>query len=74
MVSVSFLSTHCLIYLIQGPILPGAHSIERYLIEEQLYIIVYSNFLERKDWYELTISHGSPCKVHEEIKNAQMVT
>lgn len=27
------------------------HAIERYLIEEQLHIIVYSNFLERKDWY-----------------------
>ena len=74
MVSVSFLSTHYLIYLIQGPVLPGAHSIERYLIEEQLYIIVYSNFLERKDWYELTISDGSPCVKCTKKRNAQMVT
>ena len=41
----------CMLFVFQGPIIPGAHSIERCLIEEQLHIIIYSNFLERKDWY-----------------------
>ena len=35
----------------EGPILPGQHSIERYLIEEQLKHILQANHLERKDWY-----------------------
>jgi nuclear cap-binding protein subunit 1 len=35
----------------QGPILPGAHSIERFLIEEHLHQIVEMHHLERKDWY-----------------------
>lgn len=34
----------------QGPILPGAHSIERFLIEEHLHQIVEMHHLERKDW------------------------
>lgn len=33
----------------EGPILPGAHSIERYLIEEHLHQILEVNHLERKD-------------------------
>jgi nuclear cap-binding protein subunit 1 len=33
----------------QGPILPGAHSIERFLIEEHLHQIIESHHLERKD-------------------------
>ena len=32
-----------------GPILPGAHSIERFLIEEHLHTIIDVNILERKD-------------------------
>lgn len=32
-----------------GPNLPGAHSIERFLIEEHLHHIIYSHNLERKD-------------------------
>ena len=36
--------------LFQGPILPGQHSIERYLIEEQLKHILQANHVERKDW------------------------
>uniref|UniRef100_T1GAL0 Nuclear cap-binding protein subunit 1 n=1 Tax=Megaselia scalaris TaxID=36166 RepID=T1GAL0_MEGSC len=32
-----------------GPNLPGAHSIERFLIEEHLHHIIYSHHLERKD-------------------------
>lgn len=34
----------------QGPILPGQHSIERYLIEEQLRHIFQANHEERKEW------------------------
>ncbi|XP_064607939.1 nuclear cap-binding protein subunit 1-like [Liolophura sinensis] len=33
----------------EGPVLPGAHAIERYLIEEQLHRIIHTNHLERKD-------------------------
>ncbi|XP_059486308.1 nuclear cap-binding protein subunit 1 isoform X2 [Neocloeon triangulifer] len=33
----------------EGPILPGAHSIERFLIEEHLHQIIESHHLERKD-------------------------
>lgn len=36
--------------LMQEPVLPGAHSIERYLIEEQLHKIIHKHHLERKDW------------------------
>lgn len=32
-----------------GPILPGAHSIERFLIEEHLHSIIETHHLERKD-------------------------
>ena len=39
----------------QGPILPGQHSIERYLIEEQLKHILQANRIERKDWYVSSI-------------------
>ena len=39
------------VYAFQGPILPGQHSIERYLIEEQLKHILQANRIERKDWY-----------------------
>ena len=34
----------------EGPILPGLHSIERYLIEEQLRHIFQTYQRERKDW------------------------
>lgn len=34
----------------EGPILPGQHSIERYLIEEQLRHILQTYHKERKDW------------------------
>ncbi len=37
-------------FLLKGPVLPGAHAIERYLIEEYLHTVVYSNYKERKDW------------------------
>jgi nuclear cap-binding protein subunit 1 len=37
-------------FSIQGPILPGAHSIERFLIEEHLHQIIEMHHLERKDW------------------------
>lgn len=35
----------------KGPILPGAHSIERYLIEEHLHQILELQHFERKEWY-----------------------
>lgn len=34
----------------EGPILPGAHSIERFLIEEHLHQIIEMHHLERKEW------------------------
>ncbi len=34
----------------EGPILPGQHSIERYLIEEQLRHLLQTYHTERKDW------------------------
>ena len=43
------------VYAFQGPILPGQHSIERYLIEEQLKHILQANRIERKDWYVSSI-------------------
>lgn len=35
----------------EGPVLPGAHSIERYLIEEHLHNIVKEYHQERKQWW-----------------------
>ena len=43
------------VHVFQGPILPGQHSIERYLIEEQLKHILQANRIERKDWYVSSI-------------------
>ena len=44
------------VHVFQGPILPGQHSIERYLIEEQLKHILQANRIERKDWYVSSIN------------------
>jgi nuclear cap-binding protein subunit 1 len=38
----------------EGPVLPGAHSIERYLIEEHLRWIMDKNYSDRKDWSVFT--------------------
>jgi nuclear cap-binding protein subunit 1 len=38
----------------EGPVLPGAHSIERYLIEEHLRWILDKNYSDRKDWSVFT--------------------
>lgn len=35
----------------EGPLLPGSHAIERFLIEEHLRQIINNYFFERKDWY-----------------------
>lgn len=35
-----------------GPQLPGAHSIERFLIEQDLNLIIAQNHWERKDWFD----------------------
>ncbi len=37
---------------LQGPVLPGAHSIERFLIEQELTWIMRQHYIERKDWWE----------------------
>ena len=37
--------------------MPGQHSIERYLIEEQLKHILQAHQIERKEWYVNTIIH-----------------
>lgn len=37
-----------------GPVLPGAHSIERFLIEEQLLSIIEKNCDDRKEWCVLS--------------------
>ena len=34
-----------------GPVLPGAHSIERYLIEERLHWIIEQFHCDRKTWF-----------------------
>ena len=42
-----------LIWLFQGPTLPGSHAIERFLIEDNLHRIIHTFHKERKDWYVL---------------------
>ncbi|KAG1704386.1 Nuclear cap-binding protein subunit 1 [Nymphon striatum] len=42
----------------EGPILPGAHSIERFLIEEQLGLIIQQSHLERKGCAGNLLSYG----------------
>ena len=42
----------------EGPILPGQHSIERWLIEEQLNHILMSGFKERKEVAAQLLSYG----------------
>ena len=34
---------------LQGPVLPGHHAIERYLIEDQLDQLLHIHHIERKD-------------------------
>jgi len=47
----------------EGPILPGQHSIERYLIEEQLRHILQANHLERKDCAAQLLSYPLKTKI-----------
>ena len=35
----------------KGPTMPGAHSIERYLVEESLNRIINTHYKDRKEWY-----------------------
>lgn len=35
---------------IKGPLLPGAHSIERFLVEEDLQWIIEQNIWNKKEW------------------------
>ena len=34
----------------QGPVMPGSHSVERYVIEENLHCIIKTHWKERKTW------------------------
>ena len=47
----------------EGPILPGQHSIERWLIEEQLRHILMSNFKERKECAAQLLSYPLKNKI-----------
>lgn len=35
----------------QGPVMPGSHSVERYVIEENLHCIIKTHWKERKTWW-----------------------
>ena len=37
----------------EGPTMPGAHSIERYLVEESLNRIINAHYKNRKEWLVL---------------------
>ncbi|XP_064620133.1 nuclear cap-binding protein subunit 1-like [Lineus longissimus] len=47
----------------EGPILPGSHAIERYLIEEQLHRILHTHHLERKDCAAALLSFPTKNKI-----------
>ncbi len=36
----------------QGPVMPGSHSVERFVIEENLHCIIKTHWKERKTWWE----------------------
>ncbi|KAG8181043.1 hypothetical protein JTE90_024789 [Oedothorax gibbosus] len=46
-----------------GPVLPGAHSIERFLIEEQIRRIVQQNYLNRKECAAVLLSYPGKHKI-----------
>lgn len=35
----------------QGPVMPGSHSVERFVIEENLHCIIKTHWKERKTWW-----------------------
>lgn len=35
--------------------MPGSHSVERYVIEENLHYIIKTHWKERKTWYVVTL-------------------
>ncbi|XP_062577791.1 nuclear cap-binding protein subunit 1-like [Saccostrea cucullata] len=47
----------------EGPVLPGSHSIERYLIEEQIDRIISTYYAERKDCAAALLSFPSKNKI-----------
>ncbi|XP_029633354.1 nuclear cap-binding protein subunit 1 [Octopus sinensis] len=47
----------------EGPVLPGSHSIERYLIEDQLHSIISTNHNERKDCATLLLGLHNKNKI-----------
>lgn len=36
---------------LQGPVMPGSHSVERFVIEENLHCIIKTHWKERKTWW-----------------------
>ncbi|XP_074649967.1 nuclear cap-binding protein subunit 1-like [Tubulanus polymorphus] len=47
----------------EGPVLPGSHAIERYLIEDQLHKILQTHHLERKDCAAALLSFPTKNKI-----------
>ena len=47
----------------EGPILPGQHSIERWLIEEQLRHMLMANYTERKECAAQLLSYPLKNKI-----------
>ncbi|MBZ3869725.1 Nuclear cap-binding protein subunit 1, partial [Sciurus carolinensis] len=41
----------------EGPVMPGSHSVERFVIEENLHCIIKSHWKERKTWFINWFSH-----------------
>uniref|UniRef100_A0A8C6KSH0 Nuclear cap binding protein subunit 1 n=1 Tax=Nothobranchius furzeri TaxID=105023 RepID=A0A8C6KSH0_NOTFU len=39
----------------EGPVMPGSHSVERYVIEENLQCIIKTHWKERKTWWVVTL-------------------
>ncbi|GIY34059.1 nuclear cap-binding protein subunit 1 [Caerostris darwini] len=47
----------------EGPVLPGAHSIERFLIEEQIRRVIQQHYTNRKDCAALLLSYPAKHKI-----------
>lgn len=51
-------SVNCMIAIFkQGPAMPGSHAIERYLIEDEMRLFIRTHYLDKKDWYDMSIQH-----------------
>lgn len=49
----------CFLYL-QGPVMPGSHSVERFVIEENLHCIIKTHWKERKTWWVAVLVGVTP--------------